>query len=122
MKYAHLDGEKVLGWYTTDVHGENIPTPNVEVTDEVWNEALNINANAYVDGSFIHKNFDTLEEKALTVRTQRDILLSQSDWTQSRDVTLPNDSEWQTYRQSLRDITNQENFPENVVFPTKPGE
>lgn len=121
MKFAHLDGEKVLGWYTEDVH-DTIPTPNVEVTDEVWNEALNINANAYVDGSFVYKNFDTSEEKALTIRTQRDILLSQCDWTQSRDVTLSNDSEWKTYRQQLRDITNQETFPESVTFPTKPGE
>ena len=30
--------------------------------------------------------------------------------------------EWSTYRQALRDITKQPNFPFDVEFPTKPGE
>ena len=28
-KFAHLNGEQVLGWYAVEVHGDNIPTPNV---------------------------------------------------------------------------------------------
>ena len=122
MKYAHLDGEKVLGWYTKDVHGDNIPTPNVEVTDEVWQQALVDVANAYVDSKFVKKDYSTNEEKAASVRIQRDQLLEKSDWTQSNDVSLPNDAEWKTYRQALRDITTQENFPTDVTFPTKPTE
>lgn len=122
MKYAHLDGEKVLGWYTKDVHGDNIPTPNVEVTDEVWQQALVDVANAYVDGKFVKKDYSTNEEKAASVRIQRDQLLEKSDWTQSNDVSLPNDAEWKTYRQALRNITTQENFPTDVTFPTKPTE
>jgi len=122
MKYAHLDGEKVLGWYTKDVHGDNIPTPNVEVTGEVWQQALVDVANAYVDGVFVKKDYSTNEEKAASVRIQRDQLLEKSDWTQSNDVSLSNDAEWKTYRQALRDITTQENFPTDVTFPTKPTE
>ena len=122
MKYAHLDGEKVLGWYTKDVHGDNIPTPNVEVTDEVWQQALVDVANAYVDGVFVKKDYSTNEEKAASVRIQRDQLLEKSDWTQSNDVSLSNDAEWKTYRQALRNITTQENFPTDVTFPTKPTE
>jgi hypothetical protein len=55
------------------------------------------------------------------VRTQRDNLLKQSDWTQLSDVELTAEkkSEWATYRQELRDITNSPEFP-NVVFPTQP--
>ena len=119
MKYAHLDGEKVLGWYSNDVH-DTIPTPNIEVNDGVWQNALNINANAYVDGSFIHKNFKTDNEKASEARVTRNILLEKSDWTQSRDVTLSNDTDWKTYRQSLRDISSQEDFPTTITWPTKP--
>lgn len=60
MKYAHLENNtnKILGWYSDDIHS-NIPTPNIEVTDKVWQEALNINANCYEDGKFIVKDFRT---------------------------------------------------------------
>lgn len=63
MKYAHLekDTNKLLGWYSDDIHSD-IPTPNIEVTDEVWQEAININANCYEDGKFIVKDFRTPEE------------------------------------------------------------
>ena len=63
MKYAHIENgtNKLLGWYTKEIHSK-IPTPNIEVTDEVWQEALNINANCYEDGKFIVKDFRTEEE------------------------------------------------------------
>lgn len=122
MKFAHLDGEKVLGWYTKEVHGDNIPTPNVEVTDEVWQQALVDVSNAYVDGKFVYKDFSTNDEKAASIRIQRNQLLEQSDWTQSNDISLDNDADWKTYRQALRDLTKQSGFPTDVTFPTKPGE
>ena len=61
MKYVHLENNKILGWYRDDIHSD-IPTPNIEVTDEVWQEAININANCYEDGKFIVKDFRTVEE------------------------------------------------------------
>lgn len=60
------------------------------------------------------------EQAAKSVRTQRDRLLQETDWTQSRDVSLINDSEWVEYRQELRDITIQDGFPHEVIWPTKP--
>ena len=64
MKYANIEQNtnKLLGWYDKRIHLE-IPTPNIEVTDEVWQEALNINANCYENGEFICKDFRTDEEK-----------------------------------------------------------
>lgn len=59
-------------------------------------------------------------EVADRVREQRNKLLSESDWTQSRDVTLDNDTDWTAYRQELRDITTQGGFPHNVIWPDKP--
>lgn len=51
----------------------------------------------------------------------RNKLLSESDWTQNRDVQLINDAEWQQYRQQLRNITNTiDPYVEEVVWPTKP--
>lgn len=121
-KFAHLNGEQVLGWYAVEVHGDNIPTPNVEVTDEVWQQALVDVANAYVDGKFIKKDFSTTEEKTQIKRLSRDILLGESDWTQFGDSPLSDSkkTEWATYRQSLRDLPAQSGFPD-VDMPTKPS-
>ena len=64
MKYANIENgtNKLLGWYDKEIHLE-IPTPNIEVTDEVWQEALNINANCYENGEFILKDFTTDEQR-----------------------------------------------------------
>jgi|TARA_R100000482_G_C5078087_1_gene124639 hypothetical protein len=70
------------------------------------------------------------------LREMRDNLLAESDWTQSRDVTLSNDADWKTYRQALRDLpsTASSEFANQVItatsapvdmssitFPTKPS-
>ena len=70
------------------------------------------------------------------LREMRDKLLAESDWTQSRDVTLSNDADWKTYRQALRDLpsTASSDFINQVItatsapvdmssvtFPTKPS-
>lgn len=57
-----------------------------------------------------------------SVRGQRDLLLSECDWTQLPDSPLSADSKaaWATYRQALRDITGQAGFPYSVVWPTPP--
>jgi len=65
MKYAYLekDTNKILGWYDKEIH-KTIPTPNVEVKDEVWQEAISIAANCYENGKFIVKDFRTPEQIA----------------------------------------------------------
>ena len=53
------------------------------------------------------------------IRNKRDQLLTETDWTQIPDV--PTDKEaWANYRQALRDIPQQEGFPENIEWPQKP--
>ena len=60
-----------------------------------------------------------------TVRTKRNQLLTDSDWTDTLSAkTRLGDAkyaEWQVYRQALRDITIQPGFPTNVVWPTPPA-
>lgn len=53
------------------------------------------------------------------VRDERNQKLQASDWTQMPDVTIPNKTEWATYRQELRDVTNQPD-PFSIVWPTPP--
>ena len=58
------------------------------------------------------------DAKAKSIRELRNQLLLETDWTANSDVTMS--VEMTTYRQALRDITNQADFPEVVTFPTKP--
>ena len=54
------------------------------------------------------------------VRSQRDTLLAETDWTGMSDVTMV--SAMTTYRQALRDITAHADFPnlDDDDWPTKP--
>ena len=54
------------------------------------------------------------------LRSQRNLLLMECDWTQLPDVPESTRTAWQTYRQSLRDITNLYSNTNSVVWPTKP--
>ena len=62
----------------------------------------------------------TQEEMWSEVRLNRDVLLKGSDWTQLPDVPITTKEAWATYRQALRDVTNQSD-PFNIVWPTAPG-
>jgi hypothetical protein len=62
-----------------------------------------------------------LNSKAAQARAQRDRLLSDTDWTQVLDAPVDR-TVWAAYRQSLRDVPNQEGFPNNVVWPKNPDE
>lgn len=69
-----------------------------------------------------------MEERLLnnlkkTVKQKRNQLLLESDWTQMPDspITDPEvKALWKEYRQALRDITNQSNYPHHIEWPTKP--
>ena len=70
MKYAHIIDTKLQGWYDEEINPV-IPTPNIEVIDEVWQKAININANCYENGKFIVKDFRTAEEiRTAEINTQ----------------------------------------------------
>ena len=53
------------------------------------------------------------------LREERNQRLTETDWTQYRDVSLSNDSDWQTYRQSLRDLP--QNFSPIIDIITEDG-
>ena len=74
------------------------------------------------DGKTFKTNEVTLtaEQKLNEVRIERDKFLKMSDWTQNRDVTLSDDADWKTYRQSLRDITKTYKTLDTVKWPEKP--
>ena len=61
------------------------------------------------------------DRAAAEIRTERDIKLTESDWTQVTDAPV-DQAAWATYRQALRDIPEQSGFPNEVNWPTEPQE
>jgi len=60
------------------------------------------------------------------LRTKRNSLLTESDWTQGQDSPLTDSkkTEWATYRTNLRNLTNGLTTVEQVngvTWPTKPS-
>ena len=102
--------------------------PNVH--NQVNDKAYDVNGNeVVVDEDAITKEVSKLlaEIPMKRLREERNQKLVDSDWTQYRDVSLSNDSDWKTYRQALRDLpsTAEPQLDEqgnltNVTWPTKP--
>lgn len=82
-----------------------------------------------VDGEFVEivqTDTELLAEAWLSARTIRDGRLKQSDWTQVSDspLTAEQRSEWQMYRQKLRDLPSDFSHVtsiEDVIWPTVPS-
>ena len=64
-----------------------------------------------------------IERAERVAREERNKLLERSDWTQMPDSALSDEDRlaWQVYRQDLRDISNQEKFPNEINWPVAPG-
>ena len=58
-------------------------------------------------------------EQAKSVRATRGEKLADSDWTQVADAPVDK-AVWATYRQALRDITTQSEFPWTITWPDAP--
>lgn len=93
-----VDESSVAVWNGTEWTLEPIPVPNPEPEP-------------------------TEEDKAKEARADRNALLDDSDWTQLPDVpewVTTNLAAWRTYRQALRDVPQQDGFPETINWPEKP--
>ena len=85
-----------------------------------------------VDGEYIELTAEEIQEledrKAAAdldftfVRSQRDAMLRDTDWTQIADASLGAHTveEWATYRQELRDLPSKHSKVSEVVFPDDP--
>lgn len=61
-------------------------------------------------------------QQANSQRAYRNTLLAECDWTQLQDAPLGLEQKaaWSVYRQALRDISTQADFPWDVQWPMKP--
>ena len=77
------------------------------------------------DKGEIKATIDTDSDRVLLSRDivyKRNSLLSQTDYLMNPDYPISDSKkeELRVYRQSLRDITDQKGYPENVVWPEMP--
>ena len=119
-KGTYNENGEYTGFYVEGIH-ENIPQPNIELSQEEWQQALSknykvINGN-HAFSAFVQNPTDVLED----LRKTRNSLLADSDWTQAGDSPLSDEkkSEWKTYRQALRDLTDLDDLS-SIVWPAKP--
>ena len=77
----------------------------------------------FIDSETLRNLDDEKKYTLAKIRHKRNQFLFESDWTQSRDVFLPNDEEWKKYRQELRDITENlvVEIDMDIKWPTKPS-
>ena len=92
----------------------------VAITDT---EISDLNGWTYLKGYAPKKTEEQkLNELATTIRSKRNSLLAETDYLLMNDYPISDEdlARIKKYRQELRDLTKQENFPKNVVFPNLP--
>jgi hypothetical protein len=62
-----------------------------------------------------------INHQAGKLRNQRNAMLAQCDWTQGKDIPDAISGPWAVYRQALRDVTDQPDFPNTITWPELPG-
>ena len=110
VNFEHLEEEFVPFSATA-----NTKEPHVL---EIFNRALS--GDFGVVAPYVPPPPPTVETLALIARATRDRLLVATDWTQLPDVPQATKDIWTTYRQQLRDITEQAGFPTDIVWPIAP--
>lgn len=111
-------------FYISDMFLGVMPSDAVEITEAYHTELFN----GQSAGKLISKNdsgypilVDYPPPTAEQVREARNGVLRTTDWTQAADVAQTTRESWAPYRQALRDIPQQDGFPENVIWPTPPN-
>jgi hypothetical protein len=97
---------------------QTAPQPEYDGLTQTCTEATSAQIDGVWTQQWIVEN-KPQEEAETNVRNSRNGLLSESDWTQVADAPVDK-AMWGTYRQFLRDVTVQEGFPYNVIWPTQP--
>ena len=125
-RYALIEGGKVVNIVKAPV---DWPAPAGQTKVEVEQHALVDIGDEHDGTSFTTQKLVTVlsdEEKFANLRAQRNALLNTTDWTQQGDVPDAIKTQWQTYRQELRDLPANTDISTtttgltDVAWPTKP--
>ena len=88
--------------------------------DDKLEANLSIAKSEAYNGEVTVEDIPMTEEEA---RAKRDKLLAETDWTQVMDAPIDAATReaYRAYRQALRDIPEQEGFPETITWPELPS-
>lgn len=118
---AELSEQMVIEWDMYEVRTTPKPsdyTKNIVESEPILVEGVYYQNWIQTDAS--QSEIDLrLSAKWEEVKLIRNEMLLECDWTQLSDIPTETKELWQPYRQSLRDITSQNN-PFNIVWPDKP--
>jgi len=118
---AELSEEALSDWGMYSVTSTQMPndyTKNITEGTPILTEGMYYQNWVTTNASESEINY-RLENQWEEIRLIRNELLKESDWTQLGDVSQTIKDLWISYRQELRNITNQEN-PFNIEWPVKP--
>jgi hypothetical protein len=126
MKHAHIDSNgQILGWYDDEIH-TSIPSPNVQVSEEVWQNAINSMHNTIIDGVTSQVDHRSNEQKSSDACILRDLLLTSevdpivTNPLRWAELSSTEQQQWSDYRTALLNVPQQSGFPNEVNWPTKP--
>ena len=121
--YDELYEDKHLGSFTESTklaYELGWQNNHILITDT---EISELNGWTYLKGYAPKKTEEQkLTELATTIRSKRNSLLAETDYLLMNDYPISDEylAKIKKYRQELRDVTKQENFPTDVVFPEFP--
>jgi hypothetical protein len=108
-----------LQWTNTFGHIEYTDKASVEISE--LPEWANVCVALWIEQDAIIAPPITLSDLDLQIlaREERNNLLKDTDWWATTDRTMT--AEQTSYRQALRDITNQAGFPNDITWPKVPS-
>lgn len=102
-----------------------VPVITVDRPEIEAHQAIEEGQPVFSDGNWVQTwvvrelNEAEIQQRKDAIRNERNALLAASDWTQLADATVDK-AAWAAYRQALRDIPQQAEFPYNVTYPVTP--
>ena len=126
LRVTVIDGEAVdydPPVYRPDGTEAKEYTPGDPLITEAPPEDLHVpewDGEQWVEGETAEQRESRKKKEADEEREQRDALLAASDWAVLPDAPVADAQAWKDYRQALRDVPQQNGFPQEVVWPTKP--
>ena len=103
------------------LNGEVIENTSISQVADVWSPERE----EYIKGIAYNGEYtiEDVPETADEARTKRGKLLEETDWTQVLDAPIDAATReaYRAYRQALRDLPQQEGFPDTITWPELPS-
>ncbi len=109
MKYAHYNKEtnEILGFYDDGIH-EIIPEPNIKITYEQWQEAINTNANYVGNNKLIYKQKElSAEDKKQNELNELEAQIKETEELIRNALLIGNNAVLEELRAEYKELLNQ---------------